>query len=184
MSDNIDRSAVDQLIIGTGEGDLAAFEQLYVRFRKPVYLFSLTICRDARLAEDILQDTFVAVWSGARHYQSQGYGQTWILAIAKNIALDYIKRRKPEILWDPALANPFNPDGGDLENEEEAIGNIYVSTLLSRLKQSERDLIVLHLIVGLRLSEIAKQSSIPLGTVYWRYNSAIRKLRQFYNERT
>ena len=88
------KNNINALIIMTAQGDTAAFEMLYKQMRKPVYFYALHFCGDHALAEDVMQDTFVTVWSKSSSFTPRGDGRSWMLSIAKNKALDALKKQK------------------------------------------------------------------------------------------
>jgi RNA polymerase sigma factor (sigma-70 family) len=177
----IGKGELDCLILRIGEGDLASFEKLYLELKNAVYLFALTICKDDKLAEDILQETFLGVWSSAKHYQGKGYGRTWVLSITRHIALNYRNRSNHEMPYERATGNIVLED---CRNEEKIISHIYVNNVLDEMCESDRNLIIMHLIVGLKLSEIAKLTSKPLGTICWQYSKAMKKAKSVLSEGT
>lgn len=72
--------------------DNEAFENLYNEMRKSVYYYALHFCNNYAIAEDVMQDTFITIWSKSSSFIPKGDGRSWILSIAKNKTLDAMKK--------------------------------------------------------------------------------------------
>lgn len=163
---------INALIIKTAQGDTAAFETLYRQMRKPVYFFALHFCGDHALAEDVMQDTFVTVWSKSSTFTPRGDGRSWMLSIAKNKALDALK--KQDRLGSLDELGEVGCDDRRLDSLENKTA---LDDLLRILNARQLDVVLLRHVVGLTLTEIARELDMKKGTVFWMYNSAIKKLR-------
>lgn len=86
------KNNINYLIVKTAHGDNEAFEALYKEMRKPVYYYVLHFCGNHSIAEDVMQDTFITVWSKSSSFIPQGDGRSWILFVAKNKTLDILKK--------------------------------------------------------------------------------------------
>lgn len=176
------KEMIDYLIKRTADGDMDALRQLYEEFKTPVYLISLTIVKDQSLAEDILQETFIGLKANASTYTQGTNGKAWILAIAKNMSKNCLRKRHYEI------QDPFMEDDDGSNTYAKCIVNddllegIVISEKLSALEKDEKQIVVLHVFSGLKLIEIAGLLELPYGTVLWKYSKALGKLRKLYNE--
>lgn len=166
------KNSINSLIIKTAHGDNGAFEALYKEMRKSVYYYALHFCGNHAIAEDVMQDTFITIWSKSSSFIPQGDGRSWILSIAKNKTLDVIKKSNRNCSLD---------DIGDICGEDSQLNSFENETVLDNLlrilNNKELDIVILRHIVGLTLTEIAKEKDMKKGTVFWTYNSAIKKLR-------
>jgi RNA polymerase sigma-70 factor, ECF subfamily len=156
-------------------GDLDGLERLYRELRVPVFAVALAITRDRRAAEDVLHDTFVRVWSGAEGYRRGSRARAWVLAIARNLALDTLRRRRREIAVEDAHATA---------KTEPALDGMIVTQALLTLDRPEREIVALHELGGLTHAEIARELGLPPGTVRWKYRVALDRLRTFFAEHT
>lgn len=167
---------INLLILKVAHKDKDAFEKLYIQMKKPVYFYVLRFCGRHDIAEDVLQDTFITIWSKSDSFIPNGSGRSWILSIAKNKAIDTLKKQQHIISLDEIEDCLFN--------EEQLITAIENQSLLKELFESitkrEADIVVLRHIVGLSLTEIAREKNIKKGTVFWIYNSAIKKMKKKY----
>ena len=92
----MEQKYADILICRTGQGDMAAFEELYNGLSRKVYAFVMTIVKNPSAAEDIMQDTFVRVYNAASEFKGGGSGVSWIMRIARNLAYNTLSRRQAE----------------------------------------------------------------------------------------
>ena len=91
--------SLDSLAQKIAHGDERAFEELYNKTRQAVYSVCLGIVRVHMTAEELMQDTFVTVWTRSAEFKGHGY-KSWILTIAKNKSLNYLKKQSHEVEFD------------------------------------------------------------------------------------
>jgi RNA polymerase sigma factor (sigma-70 family) len=158
-----------------GLGDMAALEWLYRELRVPVFAAAMAITADRGLAEDVLQETFLRVYTRACNYRPGSRPRAWVVAIARNLALDAVRARGRELPDEEAAtaAAPLAAAGDD-----QVVVGLEVTSALPALPATERELVVLHAVVGLTHAEIARTLGLPLGTVRWRYRVALGRLEK------
>ncbi len=160
-------------------GDRAALEELYDRYRRPLYGFLIGIAPDAATAEEILQDTLVAVWQGASGFEGRARFRQWLFAVARRQAYNAVRRRRlpwanPEEL---AVATASGPSP-----ETEALTGVGLDELAAHIRglpTGQREVLVLTLVEGFSYEETAAILEVPVGTVRSRLNTARRALRQW-----
>ena len=86
----------DELLAQVAGGDIRALEALYRRMRVQVFAVALAVTGDRGTAEDVLQDTFVRVYSAAPRCRPEARAPAWVLTIARHLALDAVRRRTGE----------------------------------------------------------------------------------------
>lgn len=96
-----------ELMLGVRRGDAASFEELLRRYRVPMVSYFHRMLRDRGLAEDLAQEVFLRVYRARERYQPEAKFTTWLYRIARNLALNALRDRKPEVLLD----EEENPDG-------------------------------------------------------------------------
>ena len=154
-------------------GDQRAFERLYREHAGRVYGLCLRMTRDAQLAEDCTQDTFINAWRALGKFETRSSLSTWLHRIAVNVTL--AKRRKggpveplPEEEEDSAaewtLETPV-----EVQELESAIG---------ALPEGARDALVLHALYGYSHGEAAEMLGIAEGTCKAQLHRARRLLRE------
>jgi RNA polymerase sigma-70 factor (ECF subfamily) len=173
-----ERDAV--LIERTGQGDRAAFEELYRRFARPVLAMALRQLGDNGRAEDATQDTFAAVWRSAKSYrQDRGSASAWLYAVARHAIIDRARQRV-----EPAAEVPDLPSG---EDGPEAMAEASwlswrVHSALERLPERERAVLELAYWSGLSQVEVASYLDVPLGTVKTRTRAGLARLAGLLEE--
>ena len=81
-------------VVRTRRGDSESFGTLLLRYTKPVYRFLFSFVRDRDTIEDLTQETFIKVWKNLARFDEAKSFKVWLFAIAKNTALDFLKKRK------------------------------------------------------------------------------------------
>jgi hypothetical protein len=117
------------LLGAVAAGDLRSLEPLYRALRVAVFTLSLSVVRDRSLAEDVLHETFVRVSEKAHTYRAGTRPRAWVLAIARNHALDTVRRR----------AREHTLDGGP-PAEDDSLGALVVTSALMTLEPLEREI--------------------------------------------
>ena len=166
----------ETLLAGLGSGDPDAAAAFVRRFQSRVYGLALTMLHDPGLAEDVAQETFVRAWRHAATYDARrARVSTWLLTIARNLALDRARLRR---------ATPLDPDAilAQLEVRESSAGlDVHerdrLWTALAALPEEQRRALVLAAYAGRTAREISELDGIPLGTVKTRIRGAMTKLR-------
>jgi RNA polymerase sigma factor (sigma-70 family) len=176
----------DEAVVAVvARGDEVALAELYDRFGKIAWGLALRILRDDSLAEDAVQDAFLAAWgTAARFVPERGSARTWVLTLVHRRAVDLVRReqrRRGEPL--EAAPEPRGEAGADddallrLERER-------VQRALAQLPDREREAIELAYFGGFTQSELADRLGQPLGTIKSRMFSGLARLRDLLEEST
>ncbi len=166
----------DILINQVAQGSTESLEQLYNECAKGVYALAYSIVKSHASAEDIMQDTFVRVWTSASTFNATGNGRAWIFRIARNLSINAVTRKRTDSL-DALTEESGDRLSSNVSTEESALVNHSVQSAIASLGDKEREIITLHSMSGLTLNEIAVLLDVPLGTIKWRHSQAIKKLR-------
>jgi RNA polymerase sigma-70 factor, ECF subfamily len=157
---------ISQLISRVALGDRAAFNALYAATSAKLFGVCLRVLKNRTDAEDVLQETYVKIWHNAAKYQVSGYSPvTWLVAIARNQAIDRLRARKPE--------------GADLTDAEEVadvahtpeqhalIGNETerLRLCLEKLSPGRAEAVKAAYMEGYSYQELADRLGQPLNTV-------------------
>jgi RNA polymerase sigma factor (sigma-70 family) len=164
--------------LATGHPDAAA--GFVRRFQGRIYGLAVTILGDPAAAEDVAQETFVRAWRHASAYDPRrGAVSTWLLTIARNLALDRA-RLKGSRPVDPDLVVTLL----ERANSNEAVDvtsrvaeRERLRELLASLPQQQRRVLVLATYFGRTAKEIAELDGTPVGTVKTRIRDALQRLR-------
>lgn len=164
------------------EGRTEALEALYDRYAGTTYSIALRILGDRGAAEEVVQDTFVALWRRAGSYDaSYGRVYSWLLRIARNRAIDELRRRKVTGRGGDRLGLNEDPQGPEEPHIEAAVSAELRSTVgdaLDELPVDQREVVELAYMGGLSQREISERTGLPLGTIKTRTRLALRKLRR------
>lgn len=154
---------------------------LYQNTDRTVYSFILSIMKNPQDAEEVMQETYMKIWTSASSYQSQGKPLAWIFTIARNLC--YMKFRDQKHRADMGLEELTGEETGELclplENLADAMA---LRAALELLKEDERQIVLLHASAGLKHREIAASLGMSLATVLSKYNRSIKKLKQNLRE--
>jgi RNA polymerase sigma-70 factor (ECF subfamily) len=159
---------LDRLLIKIQRGDNCAFEELYIATRKGVYAFLHTYFQNTADTEDGVQSVYLRIKMNASSYRRGSNARAWILQIAKNYALDVLKKARREI-----------PSEEIEIVTEPIVGETTILELMKRLlSEEEQRIVTLHVLWEYKHREIADMLDIPTGTVTSKYKRAIEKLRK------
>jgi RNA polymerase sigma-70 factor (ECF subfamily) len=174
------------------EGDAAAFATLYDRYAPQIYGLTRAVLRDDRLAEEATHDVFLNLWQRPQVFErGQGAFVGWLLRIARNRAIDLLRRRREQPFAVPSGAGGESPDVAgwlvdpDPDPADQAISLLAgrdVHAALARLAPDHRRLLELAYFGGLSQSEIAAQLDRPLGTVKTQIRTAMQRLADLLDE--
>jgi RNA polymerase sigma-70 factor (ECF subfamily) len=158
--------------------DENALAELYDRFGRIAYGLALRILRDEALAQDAVQDAFLAIWRSAdRFLAERAKASTWILTLVHRRAVDLV-RREDRRRSDPLESAP-EPTAQTTVEDEATLGfqRRVVQEALRRLPPEQREALELGYYGGLTQSELAEHLGQPLGTIKSRMFTGLSRLR-------
>ena len=175
-ADRLDDGA---LLAAMALGDHRAATVFVRRHQRAVYGLAITMCRDARLAEDLAQQTFERVWRHAGSYDARrGSAKVWMLTITRRLCIDMFRTKRSTPIDPNDIALMLAPSAASVEDI--AVANTEVSALrpaIERLPAEQQRVLMLASIGGHTLVEIADIEQIPLGTAKTRLRTALLRLR-------
>ncbi|MDT0295663.1 RNA polymerase sigma factor [Mesonia ostreae] len=168
----------DGLIAELQNKNPKAFERIYERYSESLFGVIYTIVRDQRIAEEVLQDSFIKIWDNAEAYNSsKGRFFTWALNIARNTAIDKTRSKAFKNSKKNLTADFFVDileDKSSFSNRVDAIG---IKKYIKALKPYCEQIIELLYFKGFTQAETAKELDTPLGTIKIRSRNCIQSLR-------
>ena len=156
------------------DGDGEAMGELYDRYASRVYGHVRRVMRDRHDAEDVTQLVFLKlIWSLDRYDEHAGDFCPWLLRVARNLAIDEMRRRRPVLVGDM-----FAPAPGHAGDESTVLRGEAVRGALAELSADQREVVVLRQVVGLRPREIADRMERSEGSVHALYHRGRMAMRE------
>jgi len=187
-----------QLIANYNKGDDASFNLLVERYLKPVYSFVYRYVNDTHNAEDITQEVFLKVWRNLGKFDQKKNFKTWIFTIAKNTAIDLLKKKKevPFSAFSTRVGSAFRGENDEGENTfVETLADsaplpdiIFERAAMARMlsKAIQKLAVPYQVVLSLRYNndlsfrEVATVLNEPLHTVKSRHRRALSMLKHFF----
>jgi RNA polymerase sigma-70 factor (ECF subfamily) len=164
----------EQLLEQIASDDEQALAELYGRHGKSLHNYLLRLVHESGVAEDLLQEVFVAVWQGAHRFKGHAKVTTWLYRIAHNRAVSWLRRHRKETGLDelPDLAAEDDPATYTMEKWRA----VQLRRALDRLSPRHRSVLELTFFLGFSYAEVAEIVGCPVGTVKSRMSHARRYL--------
>ncbi len=174
----------NELIIAYKNGEDEALRELVRHHLPNVYRFIFRMIGDAHAAEDLFQDTFIKIWKNLRRFDATKPFRTWTFAIAKNVAIDYLRKKKHII-----FSEIENEDGREISETVPDIQPLPPEILeradladrlknaLAELSPETRSIVLMHETEDMTFQEIADALEKPMNTIKSRYRRALLVLR-------
>ena len=146
-----------------------------------MYGYILSYVKNPQDAEEVMQETYLKVWTLADSYVSQGKPMAWLFTIARNLCLMRFRQQKYQA--DMSIYELEEQEPGEVCREiEMAPEKMALLSALSLLKEEDRQIVLLHEAGGLKHREIAENLEMPLATVLSKYNRAIKKMAGYMKQ--
>jgi RNA polymerase sigma-70 factor, ECF subfamily len=165
--------------------DERAADLLYGRFSSRIYGLGIVMLGGDAAAQDLVQDTFVKLWRNAEKYDtSRGKLETWVLLVARSLAIDALRRRVLEARSLEATGKPHETDPSAGPEELVETGDLAdrARRAMRRLTPEQRVALELAYFGGRTSAEVAEMEGIPVGTAKTRIRSALLRLREAMSE--
>ena len=167
------------LLAATAQGDRAAFARLYQATSAKLFGVTVRILMRRSLAEDVLQEVYVRIWDRASDYRpDKGAPMTWMITIARNRAIDALRRDRPTMPIDsPAFEEPADPERSPFDWALAGEEARRLRGCLDLLEADHRRLILLAYCEGHTQEDLARRTGRPLGTVKSWLRRGLARLR-------
>lgn len=166
----------EALLAGMSAGDPDAAATFVRHHQARVYGLALSIVGSPAVAEEVAQEAFVRAWRHAGSFDPRrGRATTWLLTIARNVAVDVLRVRR-DLPVDPvAMAETLitNSDDGERHADRERIRSALMS-----IPHEQATAVVLAVHYGFTAQEISEQQGVPLGTAKTRIRTGLIRLRE------
>jgi RNA polymerase sigma-70 factor, ECF subfamily len=172
-----------ELLRGIGQGDQHAMAAFYREHGQVVLAHVRLVVGERVLAEEIVQDTMLAVWRGAGSFRGESSVRSWVIAIARRQTRDRLRGRPLRVVDDSFLADQPSPGPGPDVTALDRAELAEVTAAIRRLAPRHREVLGLAFGSGLSLPEVAGVLEIPVGTVKSRLSAARTALNRILNEK-
>jgi RNA polymerase sigma-70 factor, ECF subfamily len=175
----------EELVALSIGGDVESFNQLVLRWERPIFALAYRVIGREEEARDVVQETFLRAFRGIGNFRGQAKFSSWVYRIALNLCRDWIRRERRA----PILPTPEGVDVIELAAEQGPVESIedlvarndiskVVAELMTRLPEEQRTAIVLKEYHGMTFQEIADLQGVPLSTVKTRLYQGLNVLRR------
>jgi RNA polymerase sigma-70 factor, ECF subfamily len=173
-------------------GDLDALSVLLAQYQNRLYRFLLRLVRNSAEAEDLFQQTWVRVAEKIGRYDPQRSFEAWLFTLARNLAIDHLRRVQPESLDEPLAGDPGGTTAAERLSSTEmpALDGILkrergdrLAEALAQLPVIYREVLTLRFEEEMKLEDIARVLEVPLSTVKTRLRRSLEGLRKTFVQR-
>jgi len=161
------------LIARTKRGKVEAYNILVSRWERRVFNYLLRLVGDREDAMDLSQEVFLKAYQNLGKLEDTARFGPWLFRIAHNEAFSHLRKKRPEVEWEPGLTEQVSRPR--LEPLELALA---VQRALTRLSEDQREAIVLKVYQGFKFEEMAEVLGCPVSTVKSRVYSALDVLKE------
>jgi RNA polymerase sigma factor (sigma-70 family) len=171
---------LNRLLQYTARGDQKAFEELYQRTSSKLFGLCLRMLRDRGEAEEVLQETYTAVWQSAVNFDvTRASAITWMVTLSRNKAIDRLRQRRPELLDDPKnLEDSVDQRPTPAADAETSQEYRRLQKCLDELDPQRRSSVREAFFSGATYNELAARLKVPLGTMKSWIRRSLIQLRQ------
>lgn len=179
-----------EMLASAASGDEVAWRGIVDTYVARVFGLIRSQCGDSDLAEEITQSTFCTVAAKLRDYQEVGRFESWLFRIAMNRLRDEMRRRKRHAspmdeapMASLAVPDPRSEPGQGAGRGTDAGTARILRDAIASLNEADREIINLRHVGGLSFKQLADALNEPLGTLLARHHRALKKLRDYLEER-
>jgi RNA polymerase sigma-70 factor, ECF subfamily len=181
------RVGVESEVARLRRGDLDALSAILAQYQNRLYRYLLRLVRNPAEAEDLFQQTWVRVAEKIRRYDPERSFEAWLFTLARNLAIDHLRRVQPESLDEPPAGDPggtsaaewlASPERPALEGILERERGARLAQALGQLPVIYREVLTLRFEEEMKIEEIARVLEVPLSTVKTRLRRSLEGLRK------
>lgn len=178
--------AVDADVARLRRGDLDALSELIARYQNRLYRYMLRMVRQPAEAEDLFQQTWLKVVEKIRSFDGSRNFDAWLFTLARNLAIDHLRRIRPQSLDEPLADSEHGDTVGDripsrdhapFDRAFAAERRTQIGEAMATLPMTYREVLTLRFAEGMKIKEIAQVTGTPVSTVKARLRRALEQLR-------
>lgn len=156
------------------KGEKEGLKQIYQAYVGLIYSVVYDMTGQREDAQDITSDFFIRLWERADTYRFGGKHKAWLITIARNMTIDFMRKHKRELPVEEV------PEGEGEDVSLEVVGNLSFREAMEQLKPGEREVMDLKILGDFTFQEISRVLEKPMGTVTWLYRQGLKKLRRYH----
>lgn len=178
--------AVDTDVARLRRGDLNALAELIARYQNRLYRYLLRIVRQPAEAEDLFQQTWLKVAEKIRSFDPSRNFDTWLFTLARNLAIDHLRRIRPQSLDEQLADNERGESAADrIPSREQAPFDralaaerrMQIAEVMAELPMTYREVLALRFEEEMKIEDIAHVTGAPISTVKTRLRRSLEQLR-------
>lgn len=185
LTERDDESA---LVAAARNGDARAFEQIVLRYQRPVHRIAYALTRSAADADDLAQETFLRAWKALDRFELGQPLHPWLARIATNLAFSLFRHRKrrPEQSIEPLVeaGRQWGVDDDPAEHAATSERDTHMRAAFAELTEEHQTILTLRVVNDLSYEQISQTLNVPIGTVMSRLSRARAELKRRMQERT
>ncbi|HRX14516.1 MAG TPA: RNA polymerase sigma factor [Eubacteriales bacterium] len=162
-----------------GRGENSALDEIYEQTAKTVFAVAYSYTRNKFAAEDISQETYINIMRYISYYKPNTNPKAWIIQIAKNASLNYLKKTKREATENIEKIYELQTDE---KTDQKFESDELVKLIEKSLDQVTANIVLLHLIGDMTFEEISRVTETNGSTVRWKYGKAMKSLEKILRE--
>ncbi|MGD8779135.1 MAG: RNA polymerase sigma-70 factor [Ignavibacteria bacterium] len=180
MRNGFDKKLIDEL----KQGSTDALRKVHELFKKKLFCFVYSYTRNAEISEELVQDVFIRIWKNRQTLDPASSINNYIYTIAKNLTIDYLRKKKGEVISLESVKENEISSGheGELKiisREDEAT----VNKVIDKLSQRKKEVFKMHRFEQMTYREIAVKLDVSLSAVEKNISSALREIRESLAEK-
>lgn len=169
---NIDKKELHSIFTNLRIDKEKSFNELYEKYSKLIYNIAFSILKSRENSEDVMQNLFSKIYKLDNEKLPSDNEASWLYSITKNEAINYMKKLKKEVSIEDIDYVQY--DDKDLEN---IIDKDSYEKIMDKLDKTEKEIVSLKIIGNMKFRDIAQLLDMPMGTVQWKYYTALHSLK-------
>ena len=169
---NIDKKELHSIFTNLRIDKEKSFNELYEIYSKLIYNIAFSILKSRENSEDVMQNVFSKIYKLDNEKLPSDNEASWLYSITKNETINYMKKLKKEVSIEDIDYVQY--DDKDLEN---IIDKDSYEKIMDKLDKTEKEIVSLKIIGNMKFRDIAQLLDMPIGTVQWKYYTALHSLK-------
>ncbi len=174
----MDAEKFDQLLRMIDIGNETAFRELYDYYAKKIISVAYLILNDIHSANDALDNVMIIIWNKSRSFKNIESPNALIYRMSKNAAIDIYRRINKKKEREKSIESLLKESCLTDQHQINEINQVEFLSLISVLEDIEKEIIIKKIVFMDTHTEIAKDLGLPIGTVKWKYQNILQKIKK------